>query len=361
MYYRSLNPTLITRLAIGIRELVRWLLNAEGRPQRSSGVEAGAGDEGDLPGFTSSTLEVGSSRGVQAGEGNVADLPGSTSSTFEAGSSSGVQAGEGNVADLPGSTSSTFEAGSSSGVQAKSKLVNIISAAADETRNKFEDMLRAVPYSPAGSGAGNFPRFTIYSSVSDAALMASTVCNLQMRLGDTRSLLQHTRCIFKRIFNMHERVDVVDASGLTCNMDTFLHSYYARADNVRSDIRTLLTSLHRADSRSTKRDPDIHLVGDRERPPYFFAFDGAWWTNHQIHLLSYNRFQCLACIPCAPFEVVLQRFCFEYVWVRLRDCMKCCASQDAESHSQDAESHSQDAESNNEDAESYSQDAESHS
>jgi len=257
----------------------------------SSGVEAGGGNVGDLPEFTPSIFEVGSSSGVEAGAGNVADLPGSTSRTSEFGSSSGVEAGGGNVGDLP---SSTFEFGSSSGVQAESKLANIILAAADETWNKFDDMLSAM-LSPTSSGAGNLPQFTIYSSLTDTALIASTVCNCQMRLGDTHSFLKLRRFTFKPISWMHERVDVVDATGLTYNRDKYLHSYYEKARDVLSDIGTLLSSSDRAQARSRSLERKIHAVEHDELK--FFAFEPTWWNHHLTHLLLSARAQCLFCIP----------------------------------------------------------------
>ncbi|KAH9556395.1 hypothetical protein CY35_07G024500 [Sphagnum magellanicum] len=180
-------------------------------------------------------------------------------------------------------TSSTFEAGVGK-VEDLRKLVNIISAAADVTHDEFDVMLRAA------SGTLNvedLPGFTIYSSATDRALTASTIYNKQMRLGDTDSHLKHTPKM--------DSVDVVDASGLTYNMDFFLHSYYVKAHIVLFDIQTLLTTLYRADDRC-KRHQEIHTVTHKDSK--FFAFEPGEWEKET--LFRHVKAKCFVCMGVLP-------------------------------------------------------------
>jgi hypothetical protein len=255
-YYRALNSTSKRSPATIKRERGKSPLNAKEGPQPKKATIRGR----------SSTYEFGSSSGAGS----------SSSSGAGSSSSSGAEAGAGKVEDLR-----KLE---------NIKLVNIIFAAADETRDKFDDMLSAAK---RAQNVEDLPGFTIYSSITDRALRASMVYNRQMRLGDTKSLVQHTQCIFKHVPKMDSSVDVIDASGLTCKMDAFLHSYYAKADSVLSDIQTLLTTSHRADVRS-KRHKIIHKVQLEDW--HFFAFEQTFWEEPQKHLFLHSRDQCLFCI-----------------------------------------------------------------
>jgi len=246
--YAGVNPKVVSKPANVTRETGSQLLKSKETPEKVE--EVAEPTEVTISGES----EVGGTNGEQA-----AKVP----STYETGSTSGGQ------------------------VEVGGKLANVIFAAADETRDKFEDMLRAMRRS--ADNGGYLPLFTIYSSVSDIALMASTAWNFETRLGDTRSLLRHTRCVFKRIYAMDTLVDVVDASGLSCD-DMLFHSYYSKVGDVLTDVHTLLKGLERAEQRS----PIIKLVPHTEW--HFYAFDSAWWTTPQTLLLLHKRTECLSCL-----------------------------------------------------------------
>jgi esterase/lipase superfamily enzyme len=132
--------------------------------------------------------------------------------------------------------------------QWRAVLKNVILAAADEKRSKFESMLSETHR----QGAIHRPIISVYSSLRDRPLHVPGFVNWRYRLGDTRSLLRrHPMRVGDNI------VDVIDTSGV--RYDSFRrHSYYAEAHAVLDDIQNLLRNDHHAQCRV--QNPQIHKL-----------------------------------------------------------------------------------------------------
>jgi esterase/lipase superfamily enzyme len=118
--------------------------------------------------------------------------------------------------------------------QPMGSLKNIIFAAADETRTKFENMVTSLCIGT--EGAEDPPQITVYSSICDIALHTSKMIHWKVRLGDTRSLFERSHC---GDHSMKYPPDVVDASGVDASR--LHHSYYGDVPEVIKDIQDLLT------------------------------------------------------------------------------------------------------------------------
>jgi esterase/lipase superfamily enzyme len=142
-------------------------------------------------------------------------------------------------------------------------LTNIIFAAADETRTKFENMVTSL--CRGTEDAKDPPRITVYSSVCDIALHTSKMIHWEVRLGDTRSLFGRSHC---RDLSMMNPPDVVDASGVDASR--FHHSYYGDVPEVIKDIQDLLNPFS-AETRARRRNAVIKPVSYKDK--LFYAFE----------------------------------------------------------------------------------------
>ncbi|CAM6052289.1 unnamed protein product, partial [Sphagnum compactum] len=142
-------------------------------------------------------------------------------------------------------------------------LTNIIFAAADETRTKFENMVTSLGIRTEGAEVP--PLITVYSSICDIALHTSKMIHWKVRLGDTRSLFERSHCGDHSM--MMNPPDVVDASGVDASR--LHHSYYGDVPEVIRDIQDLLTSSS-AKERARQEDPVIKPVSYNDK--HFYAF-----------------------------------------------------------------------------------------
>jgi esterase/lipase superfamily enzyme len=142
-------------------------------------------------------------------------------------------------------------------------LTNIIFAAADETRTKFENMVTSL--CRGTEDAKDPPQITVYSSICDIALHTSKMIHWKVRLGDTRSLFERSHSGDHSM--MMNRLDVVDASGVDASR--FHHSYYGDVPEVIRDIQDLLTSSS-AKERARQENPVIKPVSYNDK--LFYAF-----------------------------------------------------------------------------------------
>jgi esterase/lipase superfamily enzyme len=152
------------------------------------------------------------------------------------------------------------------------RLRNVILAAADAQRCKFEAMLQ-VMYPKDQSAEGKVPQrplISVYSSARDSALRLSKWYNREIRLGDTYSLLE--------MKEWENEVDVVDATGDGCAGSR--HSYHAEVHDVLNDIQELLTNSRRA-KESEVRHSIIKEVASEDKLT-FHAFDKDWWTRERL-------------------------------------------------------------------------------
>jgi len=160
--------------------------------------------------------------------------------------------------------------------QQESQCKNVILAAADEQRCKFEDMLK-VMYPKDQSAKGSVsnkpkgPLISVYSSANDWALIVSETINGEIRLGNTFSLLERNE--------WEKEVDVVDASGVPCAGSQ--HSYHAEVWNVLDDIQHLLKNLTQAEDRA-KLDPSVIKEVRHTDTRTFHAFKKDWWTPERF-------------------------------------------------------------------------------
>ncbi|KAH9538365.1 hypothetical protein CY35_16G102900 [Sphagnum magellanicum] len=146
--------------------------------------------------------------------------------------------------------------------QPMGSLTNIIFAAADETRTKFENMLTSLCIGT--EGAEDIPQITVYSSLCDMALHTSKMIHWKVRLGDTRSLFERSHCGDHSMMNPP---DVVDASGVDASR--LHHSYYGDVPEVIKDIQDLLTPFS-AKARARRQNAVIKPVSYKGK--LFYAF-----------------------------------------------------------------------------------------
>lgn len=142
-------------------------------------------------------------------------------------------------------------------------LKNVIFAAADEERKRFDELVHDLHQRNPQSKC---PHFTVYSSKDDWALFTSKFLHgRRSRLGDTLSLFEtdSNDC----------STDVVDASGTDAS-SWLCHSYYGKVPDVLKDMHLLLDDC-RAKDRSSCEDPLIRAVTFRERD--FYAFRQTIW------------------------------------------------------------------------------------
>jgi len=150
--------------------------------------------------------------------------------------------------------------------QSTGSLTNIIFAAADERRTKFENMLTSLcigtksAEDPLQIKSAEDPlQITVYSSLCDMALHTSKMIHWKVRLGDTRSLFGDD--------SMMNPPDVVDASGVDASR--LHHSYYEDVPEVIKDIQDLLTPCS-AEERARRDKAVIKPV--RYKDKLFYAF-----------------------------------------------------------------------------------------
>ncbi|CAK9879321.1 unnamed protein product [Sphagnum jensenii] len=155
--------------------------------------------------------------------------------------------------------------------QKKSRFKNVILAAADEKRCKFEAMLQAM-YPEWRNATGSEteraenPLISVYSSTEDLALRTSEILHREIRLGNTNSL--------REMLEWEDAVDVVDASGVLCAGTQ--HSYHAEVSNVLDDIQYLLTNLTGASNRAALPNPVISVIVSAGKRT-FHAFNQDRW------------------------------------------------------------------------------------
>lgn len=164
-------------------------------------------------------------------------------------------------------------------------IKNVVFAAADESRGKFENMARAlqihsqidVYQHKRGIGERSkryvsTPRLTVYSSTDDQALfMSMLVHGLQNRLGDTKSFL--------KVKKQEVSSDQVDVSGRHITKTWLQHSYYSKIPEVIQDIGNLLHTNQDAKDRS-QEFKQIKPVKYMEKD--FFAFEENEWKQERL-------------------------------------------------------------------------------
>jgi esterase/lipase superfamily enzyme len=150
------------------------------------------------------------------------------------------------------------------------RLRNVILAAADAQRCKFEAMLQVMYPEDAKGKVPQRPIISVYSSAHDSALRISKWLNWEIRLGDTYSLLEMKK--------WENKVDVVDATGERCAGSR--HSYHAEVQDVLNDIQELLTNSRRAKESEVRRSI-IKEVASKDKLT-FHAFDEDWWTRERL-------------------------------------------------------------------------------
>lgn len=163
----------------------------------------------------------------------------------------------------------------------RNTLKNVVFAAADESRETFDEMVRKLP-------AYRFierqrevherslrhlepPQLTVYSSKDDQAMSVSMLLHgLQNRLGDTGSFLKTKED--------GKGSDQVDVSGRRISKAWLQHSYYGKVPEVLEDMQLLLEKWD-ADKRSRRVEPLIKAVSHRGKN--FYAFQPSVWGDQQ--------------------------------------------------------------------------------
>jgi len=164
-------------------------------------------------------------------------------------------------------------------------LKNVVFVAADETREKFDDMVCKLQTNNQGVlkqeqqrsdvSTRTVPQLTVYSSTYDSALALSKFVHMKDRLGSTYSFLNKEK--------QDKGSDQIDVSGPKITKSWLHHSYHVQVPKVLQDIGDLLLTNDDAHLRSERTEPLITRVSYQNKD--LFAYDPDYWKSDQQRCL----------------------------------------------------------------------------